>query len=273
MTKLFKPMKRGAWVSALVLGLSAGTFCLRAASPSPSHSIPAIDYEQPKLLVGLIVAPGDNSKKLLFKSQRTATRSGSTVRVVCDYTYPDGSLAARDRIVYEAGQLASFESEELQTGEKGGAVVRIDPENPGKKKIFFDYTVGVGDKAKKSKATESQGPENEVLVDDMIPGFIVAHWDTLMKGLPAKFRYIALSRKETVGFKLSKDSTVLREGKPVVRIKMEPTSIIIAQLVDPLFFVVEPQGAHRILEYIGRTTPMIRSGNKWKDLDAITIFE
>ena len=107
----------------------------------------------------------------------------------------------------------------------------------------------------------------------MIPAFIASHWDALMRGSAAKFRYIVPSRKETVGFKLIKESELTWEGKPAVRIKMEPTSIIIAQLVDPLFFVVEQKGMHRIFEYIGRTTPVIKSGNKWKDLDAVTVFE
>ena len=72
---------------------------------------------------------------------------------------------------------------------------------------------------------------------------------------------------------MAKDSEATRDGKPVVRFKMEPTSVIIAQLVDPIFFVVEKQGAHRVLEYDGRTTPLIKSGNKWKDLDAVTVYE
>ena len=54
---------------------------------------------------------------------------------------------------------------------------------------------------------------------------------------------------------------------------MEPTSMLIRQLVDPLFFVVERDGLHRILEYIGRTTPMVKAGNQWKELDAATIFD
>jgi hypothetical protein len=70
-----------------------------------------------------------------------------------------------------------------------------------------------------------------------------------------------------------KESETTRNGKPVLRIKMEPTSFIIAQLVDPLYFVVEKHGAHRILQYLGRTTPVVKNGSKWKALDADTVFE
>lgn len=240
----------------------------RATCPAAAET----DYEEPKILVGKIFAQGPG-RKLLFQSQRTATRSGTTVKVVCEYTYPNGSLAARDGIIYEAGRLASFETEELQTVEKGSAVIRPEAKNPGKRKLFFQYTKGRGDSAKNSSDSESMNSENETLVDDMIPAFISTHWDTLMNGQAAKFRYIALSRTETVGFKLVKDSEAMREGKSVIRIKMEPTSLIIAALVDPLFFVVEKAAPHRVLEYIGRTTPMIKNGNGWKDLDAVTVFE
>jgi hypothetical protein len=107
----------------------------------------------------------------------------------------------------------------------------------------------------------------------MIPAFIDSHWVALDKGSAVKFRYIVLSREETVGFKLLKEAETTWRGQSVVRIKMVPTSFIIAQLVDPLVFVVEKSGKHRILEYIGRTTPMVRNGNKWKELDAISVFD
>jgi hypothetical protein len=272
MIRLANHIWRGALGVGVLLGM-LNSVARAGATPIAANSrTNAIDYEEPKLLIGTIFEMAPDPKKVLFTSQRTATRSGSTVRVVCEYTYPDGSLAARETMVYEAGKFASFDLEELQTFEKGRVAVRPDPKNPEKEKLFFEYSTGQGSDARKKSNTEAL--ENETLVDDMIPQFIVTHWDALLKGSPAKFRYIALSRAETVGFKLVKESETTWHGKSVVRIKMEPTSLIIAQLVDPLFFVVEKDGAHRIVEYIGRTTPQIKKDNgKWKDLDAVTIFD
>jgi hypothetical protein len=54
---------------------------------------------------------------------------------------------------------------------------------------------------------------------------------------------------------------------------MEPTSLIIARLVDPLFFTLEKDGQHRVLQYTGRVTPKTRIGNKWDDLDATVVFD
>ena len=264
---LWGSSRQGAFV--LLLWTAAIRLCL--VTENGYSQSRAIDYFDPELLIGNICAPGAGPTKCLFKSERRAERSEETVRVGCDYRYPDGSLAARDRIVYKAGRLVSFEEELLQTGEKGSARILPDPKNPGQSKIFFDYVVGQGSGAKTSSASESLA--KDTLIDDMISEFIVSHWGDLETGGAAKFRYIVLSRKETVGFKLTKSSESVLQGQPVVRIKMEPTSFIIAQLVYPLFFVVEKGGKHRILQYIGRTTPLIREGDKWKDLDATTIFD
>ena len=250
----------------------AACFCICGAPFRACSQTRAVDYAEPKLLVGNIFAVSAHPTECLFKSERRSTRSGSTVHVSCDYTYPNGSPAARDRIVYEAGQLTSFEEEELQTGEKGSAAIRPDPKNPDHWRIYFEYAIGQGSAVKKS--TSSEALDNDTLIDDMIPAFIVSHWEQLNEGLPVKFRYIVLSRKETVGFKLVKDTETTWQNQPVLHIKMEPTSFIIAQLVDPLLFVVEKGGNHHILQYIGRTTPLIKTnGNKWKELDAISIFD
>jgi hypothetical protein len=63
------------------------------------------------------------------------------------------------------------------------------------------------------------------------------------------------------------------QGKAAVIIKMSASSFIIAALVDPLFFTMEKDGEHRVLQYDGRTTPKLKDGTKWKDLDAVTVFD
>jgi len=208
---------------------------------------------------------------LIFKSERRAFETNGAVHATCDYTYPNGELAAQDRIVYRNGQLLSFEEDQLQLGEKGSAVIRPDPKHLGAHRIFFSYTIGRGSAARTSTASEAL--ENDTLADDMIGPFIASHWSLLEKGTPVKFRLLVLSRRETVGFKFVKESESIRKGVPVARLRMEPTSIIIAHLVDPLYFEVEKDPPHRVLEYMGRTTPLVRSGNKWKDLDARCVYD
>jgi hypothetical protein len=106
----------------------------------------------------------------------------------------------------------------------------------------------------------------------MVGPFLLDHWDALMRGEEVKCRYVVLPRVETVGFTFEKLTGDKRERKGVVIIKMSATSPIIAALVDPLYFTIERDGRHRVLEYEGRTTPKLKAGNKWKDLDAVTVF-
>jgi hypothetical protein len=225
------------------------------------------DYEQPKLLTGKVFESGTSN--VLYHFKRTGKRDGETVYVLREFTYPDGKLAARERVTYIGGKLASFQLDELQIGAQGTTTAETDAK--GRRKLLFTYSTGVGNKAKKK--TSSEVPSGEAVVGDMLPVFLRDHWDELMRGKPASFRFIAQDRLETVGFKIVKEAETTWRGQPAVRLRMEPTSMIISAIVDPLFFIVEKNGTHRVLEYDGRTTPKKGQGASWKDLDAVTIYD
>jgi hypothetical protein len=165
-----------------------------------------IDYLEPKILTGTIYADA-GLKQELFTFRRMATNSGSSIHVLREFNLPDGTLAARERVVYEGGQLKSFELEELQTGAKGSAMVQADA---GGAKINFNYSQGA------TKKTGSEKFLNEILVSDMVGPYIIAHWDALTKGLVVKCRLVSVSRAETVGFKFFKESDSTWHGKPVM---------------------------------------------------------
>ena len=107
----------------------------------------------------------------------------------------------------------------------------------------------------------------------MLATFVVSHWKSLMQGAKVRCRYIVVPRRQRVGFTFVKESESTRQGKLVIIIKMEPTSLLIAQLVDPVYFTVEKAKTHRILQYTGRTTPRIKKGNKWEPWDAISVYD
>ena len=135
-------------------------------------------YEALPLLTGDICQKGSEPPRLLFKFRRTATSVGSITRVLREYNTPEGSAAARERVVYQNGQLLSCELEESQTGATGSAALRPDPKNTDQQKWFFTYTARPGTRA----VTNSEVPAKDVLVNDMIPGFMLSHWDALMTG-------------------------------------------------------------------------------------------
>jgi hypothetical protein len=258
---------------ALAICLLLAPPLIDAASPAADQrTTQPIDYEEPRVLTATIYEAKSEPRKVLFNFVRTSTRSGSIVRVLREFNSPDGTPTARERIVYDAGKLASYELQDLQSGARGLAVVRPDLKNASQEKLLFEYLAGPGRETKK-KFTNSETMDKDVLINDMIPPFILSHWDGLMKGSSEKFRLLVLPRVETVRFKLVKDSETIHQGRAVIRIKMEPASFVTAQLIEPIIFTAEKDGQHRILQYWGRTTPRLKSGNAWKDLDALTVFD
>ena len=246
---------------AIAIALAVLVSAARGAPLKPA------DYAQPKRLTAAIYETASGTNKILYTFQRTATVSNSAVHVVCDFLEPNGSLAAREQIVFERDRLVSIQLDQRQAGARGSATVAPDPKNAGKAQLLFEWTAG--DKRK----TNHEGLQPETLVAMMIPYFIVAHWDELERGQPAPFRYIVPERLETVGFRFVKERDVTWRGRSAVRLRMEASNFVVARIVDPLFFIVEKDGAHRVLEYVGRTTPKRREGSSWKDLDARTVYD
>jgi hypothetical protein len=227
---------------------------------------PRLKYEAPALLTASICdATGTN---VLFKFNRTATRNGTNLNVLREFTAPDGKLAARETIVYSGDKLVSYALDELQIGASGAAKVLRDPKNSASEKAEFSYQVAAG---KLEKSTESL--RADTLTGDMVGPFLADHWAELIKGREVKCRYLVVPRKETVGFTFARHEETTWQGKPVVVIRMAPSSMVIGLIVDPLFFTLEKNGAHRVLQYTGRTTPKLKSKSGWKDLDAVTVFD
>lgn len=214
------------------------------------------------MLTGTVYADASLTR-VLFTFRRTASQFGSTIRATREFILPDGTLATRERMVYERGRLRSFSFQEFQIGARGSAFLQ-----PGanEAKMNINYAVGT------TRRNGSEKVQEETLVGDMVGPYIAAHWGALVNGAVLKCRIISVMRAETIGFKFFKESESTWHNKPVLIIKAEPTSIIIDQLVAPLHFVVEKAGSHRVLEYTGRTTPKFRKNGKWEDLDAVTVI-
>jgi len=229
-----------------------------------------LKYERPKFLGGQMFVKGSETK-LLFKFTLAASRSGNVLDVVREYAAPDGTLADREHVVYEGDALKLFELEERQIGAKGSAKIRADPRNPAKKIIEFEYLKDPQNNAKPKVRTEPL--QDHALVGDMVVPFLIEHWDALQRGEKVKCRYIVVPRCETVGFTFVKESESTCRGREVIVVRMEPTSRILSALVDPVYFWMEKAAPHWVLQYAGRTTPKLQSGNKWKDLDAVTVFD
>ena len=263
------------WLSATWPILLAGGMLLGAGSEiawcadATSLNSPSLKYEEPKMLTGTIYAKQKGRGKVLFKFKRQATRSGSRLTVLREYNYPTGESAATERIIYDKDDLVSYELDEAQAGARGNAKMQRDSTSTAKRVVTFEYVKAPGSKPK----TRSEAMREDVLVNDMVAAFLLSRWNPLLKGEKVRCRYLAVARTETVGFTFVKNSESMWQGREVIVIKMEPTSPIIAALIEPLIFTIEKRDPHRVLKYTGRTTPRIKVGNKWQDLDAVTVFD
>lgn len=258
----------------VVLTVLGGALLCSARAPAQTLFItdaaPSV-YDQPELLTASIYARNSEPPRLLFKFRRTASCSGSTVHVLREYFYPDGRPACRETVVYEANSLKSYHLDELQTGSSGTINVAGDPRDSARMLLTFDYSKDITSRGHRRQTTESV--TTQALLNDMIGVFLSSNYDTLAKGAKVGLRYLVVSRKETVGLSFAKQGETTYHGRKVMTLKLQPTNPFISVLLDPLYFTVEEAPPHRVLQYLGRTTPKINESGRWKDLDAVTVFD
>jgi len=260
---VFESTGHNTLAAAFLVGF--GWLALSASAADVADTLP-LKYEFPTSLTGTIYdATGTN---VLFEFKRSATRAGTNLQVLCEYSVPGGKLAARETVTYHGDRLVAFTLDEIQTGATGSVKILHQPSKPASGKIEFNYLVPGG---KLGNATEALRPDT--LISDMIGPFLTDHWTELMKGKEVKCRYLVVPRKETVGFTFSRHAETTWRGKPAVVVRMEASSWAVGLAVDPLFFTMEKDGQHRVLQYTGRTTPRIKSKAGWKDVDAVTVFD
>ena len=251
----------------VALGLSTLPAGFAADAPRPATS-GAYDYAEPKLFTGTLYKIGSDRKKVLYTFRRTATRSNSIVNVERQFLGTNGSVAAVETVVYESNRLVSVQMQEFQAQVSGAVRIEPDPPNPGRQKIFISYGHGLN-----PPKGDAQNLPPDAVVDDTLYPFMMAHWDDLMRGNAVKFRFISFEWERTFAFCLVKTAESVQNGRTVEEIRMEPASLLVAPLIDPLVFTVEKNSPHRILSYLGRTTPRIKKGKSWKYLDAETVFD
>jgi hypothetical protein len=252
------------WLApALAIGHNERVFGANALAPGSG----AFKYEYPGQLSGTIYS-GDR-KQPLFNFRRVAIRTNATLEVHRTFTYPDGKPAARERVGYEGDALVLYELHELQIGASGSVRIRRAQQDPSKDIIEFEYRKQAAGPPK----VRTEPLRDNTLVADMVGPFLASHWDALARGEKVKCRFIVIPRAETVGFEFLKDSETTQDGREALVVRMAASSLFAAALVEPLLFTVAEAPPHRVLQYVGRTTPKIQERGKWKDLDALTVFD
>jgi hypothetical protein len=241
---------------------------LRLLANAADAPVAPYDFAEPRLITGTIYEIGSAQKKILYRFTRTAARTNDTVYVERRFVRPDVFVAATENAVYVAGQLSSFQMREFQANVSGTLEIACDPKKPAQQKICMSYGTGLT-----PQKGESEKLQPDTVVADSFYPFMLEHWDGLMRGDAVKFRFVSLEWERTFGFRLVKGGETTMHGHTHVQIRMEPTNLLVAGMVKPLVFTVEKDGDHRIVSYVGRTTPRTLKGKSWKYLDAETVFD
>lgn len=202
-------------------------------------------------------------KKKLFEVTRSVKKDSDLIQVewTTQGSKPPHQKVLMEEYVYENRKLKSGSLLSHQTGVQENFVIKDQ-------KIFFTKK-GKGSEVEK----DDEDLEENTIVKDQIIAFIMEHWAVLVQGETIGIRLIVPSRLETVGFKFFKSKEFKHaEGQDVIEIKMKPSSIFIAAIVDPIRFIFNKQPPHGVLEFKGRVAPKIKKGDKWADLDAHTVY-
>lgn len=254
-------MKRGLLVAAF-----GGMLAMPLAAAARTAAVPVLmDSVQ-----GTLYAKSSPQTDPLFVFVRTAEAQGSTIRARLRYDYVDGRPAVREQVTYDGGRLASYAEHNLQNGSRGEA--RIE-RSGGKLAVHFSFTPGGAHASARHNVEYIAADDGEVIVDDNLVPFMLRHWDALKQGEKVDFRYVVVSRTETVACDLKKVGTTVWHGEPAVDIAMAPSGFFAGMLVDPVHFIVQQAAPHHVLAYRGRTMPKVRHDGSWKSLDAVTVFE
>ncbi len=102
-----------------------------------------------------------------------------------------------------------------------------------------------------------------VVVGPTLVGYVVRHLEALRRGESLGVRFAALDRLETIGFELR--AVEAQPGQ--TRIRMKPSSFLVALVADPIYFTFETATA-KLVRLEGRVPPKVRDGDAWRDFDA-----
>lgn len=207
--------------------------------------------------------PDSNKQKLMFTYKHTSEAKGDARVITNVYSDADGKLAAVETVEFvkdgEFERVRKYHMSQKQLGAEGKVEIKDG-------KVLFTY-----ERDGKTKTDDEKLTDNFV-VGPSITAYLQRNWEQIARGGRVPVRMAVPDRAETVGFEFFRDRTETVGGQKVYVLKMKPSSFLIAALVKPLFFHYTADGS-KLIEVHGRTQVKQRSEDKWKDLDAVTVYE
>ncbi len=201
---------------------------------------------------------GSNRQKKLFTLDVKLTQEGGLSNYNAVFKDLSGQVVVEQNSVLKGVELIKDEVQQKQLGQVGKVEVKDG-------RVHFTKIVNG------KEETASEKFEAPLVSSSNFTKFVNSQFDQIKEGKTVSMRYAVWARKETVGFSLKKISESGDGDRKVIEIKMSPSSFIIRQLVKPVMFKFNFDGS-RILEMDGRVQPLLKSGDKYKDLDAEVLY-
>jgi len=173
--------------------------------------------------------------------------------------------ALRERVFFDADslQLVRYEIEKIQLEEKGW--FDVDHEN---RKVRFEYF-------KNNEWKQSEDSYNhELLIGALLPKFISAKKDILMKGDDVDLSLAVPFMRKVYSFTLRKDSKVQFQGQNLIKIKLSASNMLMRAVVKPLYFFYSPE-EDQVKKIEGKVFLKKRIGSdpdKWDSFEAESLF-
>lgn len=201
---------------------------------------------------------------LLYKASRTISQFEGKVMESTSFKTPDGKPVQEVVGTFVAETLAplSYTLNDARSFQEETLVIEGE-------KVYMTYLEKLGEE----KKTDTIDYKPGMLVISAVTPYIQRNWDKLAAGEKLPFRVMAASKLDSYQFRLMKaegdKAGKAPEGGMVVR--MEPDTWLVRAMVDPLYFVLEGQPPHRVVEFRGRSSVKTDEGED-QDLRYMFIY-
>ncbi|MDH5752797.1 MAG: hypothetical protein OEZ59_10330 [Deltaproteobacteria bacterium] len=181
-------------------------------------------------------------KEPAYKGEIQVKRQGQLSIDRHIYRTPDGTTVLEVESVFDLSvqRPVSFMSRDY----RHGYIVKA-----GLSEESFDYKVFKGEEL--LDEGQSAFPAATFLWPNLMH-VIANNWDPLGKGEQMLIHLFVFSRKDSFDFELRKIGHEEHQGKPVTRMELAPSSMILKLIVDPAQMLFDSTGSFRMLEYVGR---------------------
>jgi hypothetical protein len=246
-TKLF--VRTAMFVSASLLAGCGGV----RAQTLPEPALPAdVTGGGETVYFGTVYPLGQAGDAPLYVyERRVAARPGGAISAHITRDAASGSVVMADSASHTADyRLIDYTLHANQQGQTG----QVHIENG---EVSFLVRDARGERRRVEKTRDP------VVVGPTLVGHIHRNLGNLRAGQKLPVRMAILDRLETIGFQLQ----ALASPPGQTRVRMTPSSIVLAALIDPVTFTFETASG-KLLHLEGRVPPRVRKGDRLKDLDA-----